>query len=475
LPAGFPTRSKARLLHSTRTHPLMQVKETGSLTVDERSFRNPKLRAAFLISYKTVADLLGKAALFAITIFAARRLAPEAFGVFSLGSTLGWIVAVASDFGIQLHLAREVARAPHAAPQLLATWLRVRLWLAAAAMLLVVTTLALLGSRAPFAAPVAVLALVYAVSGLIELLHYFYRGLSRSDIESTLTLWQRTSTLVCGLLALALWPTVTALAFAMLLPAACTLGASVRIARRLSLAEGAGLRDTTKSAEVSAAVNTDRARLAGLAAWPIFAREIWPIGAGIVLSALYFRIDVFLVQWWSGSELVALYNAVFRLVEALRLFPAAVIAVALPSLCRAVDLRPLVRIAAPITGCAVLAAGVLWFAAGVLVPFIYGEPYTGAVASFRILLLSFPLMALNLALTHQLIGWHGERAYAVICAIALAVNLAINARLIPAWSIEGAAWATVATELLLTAGCAAVLWSMATRLTGTVAEDVVMG
>jgi len=452
----------------------MQVKETGSLTVDERSFRKPKLREALLISYKTVADLAGKGALFAITIFAARRLAPEAFGVFSLGSTLGWIVAVASDFGIQLHLAREVARAPHAGPQLLATWLRVRLWLAAAAMLLVAFVLAGLGWRASIAAPVALLVLVYAVSGLIELLHYFYRGLSRSDIESTLTLWQRTSTLACGVLALAVWPTVTVLACAMLVPAACTLAASVRIARRLSLAGRAGLRDTNNSADASAD-EAESARPAELAAWPIFAREIWPIGAGIVLSALYFRIDVFLVQWWSGTELVALYNAVFRLVEALRLFPAAVIAVALPSLCRAVDLRPLVRIAAPMTGCAALAAAVLWFAAGGLVPFIYGEPYTGAVASFRILLLSFPLMALNLALTHQLIGWHGERAYAVICAIALAVNLAINARLIPAWSIEGAAWATVATELLLTAGCVAVLWSMTTRLTGTVAEDVVMG
>ena len=43
-------------------------------------------------------------------------------------------------------------------------------------------------------------------------------------------------------------------------------------------------------------------------------------------------IDVFLVQLWAGTESVALYNAVFRLVDALRLFPAAVVAVALPSL-----------------------------------------------------------------------------------------------------------------------------------------------
>ena len=177
--------------------------------------------------------------------------------------------------------------------------------------------------------------------------------------------------------------------------------------------------------------------------WPVFRRDVWPIGAGIVLSALYFRIDVFLVQLWSGTEAVALYNAVFRLVEALRLFPAAVLAVMLPSLVRAGDLRPLARVAAPLTGFAVAATAVLWIAAGWLIPLLYGAPYAAAVPAFRVLLLSFPLLSLNYALTHQLVGWDGQRAYAVLCALALAVNVALNARLIPAWSIEGAAWATL--------------------------------
>ena len=42
---------------------------------------------------------------------------------------------------------------------------------------------------------------------------------------------------------------------------------------------------------------------------------------------------------------------------------------------------------------------------------------------------------------------------------ALAVNVALNARLIPAASIEGAAWATLGTELFLTAGCGVALWT----------------
>jgi O-antigen/teichoic acid export membrane protein len=295
-----------------------------TFTVGETSFPNAKPRSALLIAYKAFADLAGKGSLFVITVVAARRLSPESFGVFSLGSTLGWMLAVVSDFGIQLHLARAVARRPAEAPRLLHEWLRVRLWTAAGATALVALGVAA-GWSASSAAPIAILAVVYACTGLIELLHYFYRGLSRSDVESALTLWQRGGTLAFGLLALAWKPDVTTLALAMLLPVAVTLAVSVRIAIRLARRpEGAkdagqlrGQADTTADAAVCS--------------WPVFRRDVWPIGAGIVLSALYFRIDVFLVQLWSGTEAVALSNAVFRLVEALRLFPAAVLAVVLPA------------------------------------------------------------------------------------------------------------------------------------------------
>jgi O-antigen/teichoic acid export membrane protein len=464
----------------------MRLKEPGSLTADERSFRNAKLRAAFLISYKAGADGAGKAALFVITIGAARRLSPQAFGVFSLGSTLGWMVAVITDFGIQLHLARAVARRPQDAAPLLASWLRVRLWSAAGAMAAISIGLLAAGWTTAFSVPIAVLALVYACSGLIEMLHYFYRGLSRSDVESSFTLWQRSATLVCGLLALAWWPDVTVLACAMLLPVVVTLAVSVRLATRMSLDEP-DVHDNSRHADLQVRrsveddtwsedqVRRSRSPDLDVRPWTAFRRDVWPIGVGIVLSALYFRIDVFLVQLWSGTESVAHYNAVFRLVEALRLFPAAVLAVALPSLCRAGDLRPLMRIAVPIAGGAAAAAAGLWAASGWLVPFLYGAPYASAVPAFRILLLSFPLMALNFALTHQLVGWNGQRVYAAICALALVGNVLANIRLIPAWSIDGAAWATLLTELCVTGGCVAALWSMMMNAGAAVANDVVMG
>jgi O-antigen/teichoic acid export membrane protein len=100
---------------------------------------------------------------------------------------------------------------------------------------------------------------------------------------------------------------------------------------------------------------------------------------------------------------------------------------------------------------------VLWLTASWVVPAIYGAPYVDAVPPFRTLLLALPLMALNYAITQQLIGWHGQRAYAAVCAGALAFNLLLNWQLIPALGMTGAAWSTLWTEVVMTVGCSVAL------------------
>jgi O-antigen/teichoic acid export membrane protein len=403
-------------------------------TDGESTFRNAKLRPLTLIAYKAFADAAGKGSLMVITLVAARRLSPWAFGVFGLGTALGWMLSVVADFGIQMHVARAVAQAPDSAASLLARWWRVRT-LATAVAVGVLTMLLLWRADAGMIVPLLGFAVAYASTGLVEFLNYFYRGLSRSDIESTLTIAQRVATLVLAVAVLFWSPSVTALALAMVLPAIVTALWSAGIAASLRPA-AAGLAMPTDS----------------------FVRDVFPIGLGIVLSALYFRIDVVLVELWVGTEGVASYNAVFRVVDALRLFPAAVLAVILPSLCTARSLKPIARVSIALAAFGAGVAVVLWSTADRLVPLLFGERYAGAVPTLRILALSFPLLSLNLALTHQLVGWNRQRAYAAVCAVALAVNLTLNAWLIPAFSIDGAAWATLGTELCLTGGCAAALW-----------------
>lgn len=413
------------------------------LTDVENMFRNAKLRASTQVAYKAFADTASKGSFFVLTVVAARQLTQRSFGVLALGTTIGWMLSIAADFGVQMHLARAVAQVPAAAGALLRRWWRVRVLATSASLLVLAGGLIALGVDRETAVPLLAFAAAYACTGLVEFLHYFYRGLSRSDLESTLTLGQRTMTLVLGLGVLLWRPDVTWFAVAMLASAIVTLVRSARIATRLAAGNG------------TSAGNGADAPPASNASF----RPVLPIGVGIVLSALYFRVDVLLVQYWAGSEAVAGYNAVFRVIDALRLFPAAVLAVALPALCRADSLDRITRLAGALTASAAIVAALLFTTADRIVPALFGAAYSTATDAFRVLALSFPLLSLNYALTHQLIGWNQERAYAIVCALALVANLALNAWLIPAWSIEGAAWATLGTELCVTGGCAVALWT----------------
>jgi len=397
-------------------------------------------RETRLVAYRAASDIAGKGAFLIITVLAARRLTPEAFGAFALGSAAGWMAAVVSDAGIQMHLARSVARNPGDADRILRQWAIPRLLLSAGAAT-VIGAVALAGLL-PHPLAVTLFALVYLLSGLIEFLHHFYRGLGRSNIESSLVLALRAGSLVVAIAALTWSPDPVVLAMALLAPTAAVLAVSTAIARRLpraaSVVEGQAVRETTPRR---------------------FWSDVAPIGIGIALSALYFRVDVFLLETWSGTETVAVYAAVFRLVEALRLVPAAVLAIALPAMCRARGPYPLVPLASGLTAFGVLTAAIGWPLATWIVCLLYGSAYADGVPAFQVLLLAFPLMSLNYALTQQLIGWNRHLAFAVLCAVALVANVVVNARLIPEMGTVGAAWATVITEMVLTGGCAFALFA----------------
>src|SRR5262249_14822734 len=135
-------------------------------TEGERTFRNAKLSA--LVAYKAIADTAGKGSLFLITIVAARRLSPWDFGAFGLGTTLGWMIGVVTDCGVQMHLARTVARAPQAAPELLRTWWRARVISTVAGLAALVIVLAAFRVSARLSVPLVLFATVYAATGLVE-------------------------------------------------------------------------------------------------------------------------------------------------------------------------------------------------------------------------------------------------------------------------------------------------------------------
>jgi O-antigen/teichoic acid export membrane protein len=400
---------------------------------------------------KALADGGGKAVTLVITAVAARTLNADAFGVLALAMATGWLLGVATDAGLSMHLARETARpfdshsshdehslrAGSCHRQLLVEVLRLRAGLAyVAATMIAFFTPEIVPPHWKMQFVLVVFAQLTAA--IVETVAHYYRGIQRSEIESFIHAGQRFTTLVLAMIVLAWWPRLDFLGAAMLLPAVVALLVSVGTALRLT---GSGIGD--QGSGIRGSLLTP----AG------FARDVLPLGAAVLISALYFRIDVYFIERWQGLEAVGGYNAVFRLVEAMRLLPAAVMAVTFPMLVQSTDTRLVRRIGGALAMAGVVLAVICALGSSLIVPLIYGTSYLYTAPTFAILALALPLFFLNYALTHQVIGWDGQRAYLVIAALALAANIAANVVLVPAQGMIGAAIATLVTESVVTAGC----------------------
>jgi O-antigen/teichoic acid export membrane protein len=368
-------------------------------------------RIASTVALKTTADVVSKSVTLVITVVAARVLSTSEFGVLALAMTTGWLMSVASDAGLSLFLAKEAAQSVER-PLPFTSVLRVigvRTLLAAFAFAVGSGVGLMVAPREALAA-FALIVLAQLAAAVMDTVAHAYRGIGRADIESGLTLVIRLTTGTVAVLLLLLRPSLLGLSFAL----ALLSFASVLIS--LGIAAFTFPRGPAAPLDLSARR---------------FVMEIGPIGAGILVSALYFRCDVYFVEWWHGLETVGVYNAAFRIVEALRLFPAAVLAVVFPVLCRARDVVPVRQLGT-------------WLLVG------------GGV-----------LMALLLASAPALLDLlYGEQAYLLVTLMALAVNLVGNATLIPSLGMVGAALSTMVTEIAVSAGCVMALWRLQRREAG---------
>jgi O-antigen/teichoic acid export membrane protein len=216
-----------------------------------------------------------------------------------------------------------------------------------------------------------------------------------------------------------------------------------------------------------------------------------PVGVFLMFVVLQLRIDTVLLSLLKPVEDVGVYGAAYRFLEQALFFPglfmaavypilAAMIANSDPGLQLAVDksLTFLLALAIP------LAAGSFVLAPD-LISLIAGESFSEAVEPMRVLAFSSIFVFMTALFSSLLVLYERQRQLVVLVAAALALNVALNLILIPAFSYVGAAAASLATQtcfgialivaalrygdlslhltpvpriLLATAGMSAVLW-----------------
>ena len=184
-----------------------------------------------------------------------------------------------------------------------------------------------------------------------------------------------------------------------------------------------------------------------------------PFGLAGLFTVMYYRVDMVMIEAILGAVPTGQYGAAYRILEALYILPTIVgLAAIYPRLARLyhdgayADFRRLLRNGLlGLVGASVLVSLALAVLSGTVIRLLDPDPaYAPAADALRVLAWTFPFMCSKTLLYSALICMDRQRLAATALGLAVLFNVALNAFMIPAQGIPGAAIATILTEVLIT-------------------------
>ncbi len=395
---------------------------------------------------KLGSEVAGRAASLALLLLAARRLGTSAFGLYNYGIALGFVLTQLADLGLQMLVAREVARQGKEAQPLVRAALQLKMALSLGVLLLLGWLTA--GHNGSVRLALFGLGLMMLAQTYLEFVAYVFRGEQRLVVEARLLATARLATALLGGLVLLLGGGLLALALSSLL----AVGLAVAWAY-------VGLHRAGWLAPPCAPVS-----------YAPLLRQALPLGLAIFLSIAYTRLAVLLLQARGGELLVAQFSAAHRLVEPGQILPASLLAAVFPAYAHALpaDLDGARRLAwrasLLLAGLGLLAALAFLLFSPWLVPLLYGPGYGGAVPVLQLLGFSTMPAFVNYSLTHYLIAQGRQALLGAFMGAMLVLHAGLSWLLIPGLGATGPALSVLAAEMLLLVCCLGALRRAAPHL-----------
>jgi O-antigen/teichoic acid export membrane protein len=388
-------------------------------------------------AFRLSGEVVAKLASIAFFVVIARELGRTGFGDFMFALSFTTLLLMASGFGSDQLLAREVARAPATTDAWLTNVTALRALTAVPLVGLAALIAHATGHPADVVAAVALVGTGVALENVGHGLQGTLQAHERMDLIAAGIVTQRIVTAAAGTTALMLG--------ADLVLVAAIFGAGSLVGLAVM---GVALARSVHRPRIT----FDRSRL-----WPIL-RDSAPIGLNLLLLSVLLQGGATLVAFLApgdASAEVGTYAAAMRLVEASLFLPSAFTAAMLPLLARgdadggraasaAGGLKALTVVLLPV-------GTVLIVLAEPIITVLYGESFAGSVTPLRLLGASVVLFGLNAFASTVLVA--ADRPSAItrpLLAVAV-VNVALNCVLIPWLGAEGAAIAALVSSLLLAA------------------------
>jgi O-antigen/teichoic acid export membrane protein len=387
-----------------------------------------------LIAYNTVfrvvTRILGALLSMATYALLARFLGAEAFGGFIIVITYGAFFALAMDFGLHLTTVREISKETERAEEILASNAGLRITVG----LVLFAAIALLSSLLPYTKEVRWGLAIFGVSVFIDTMASGYTPILQAklrldfigiiDVVNRLVVFSLVYLLSRSggqfLLVVSVFVVANLVSLAL----------SLLFARRFV-----------------------RVRLVyDLAAWRETLGKSLPLWLVMAIGVIHFRVDILILSFLKGSYDVGIYGLAYKVLDLTLLFPWLLLASVFPLMSEYVkdhreklsillqkSFEVLLMLSLPII------AGTLIVAPKVI-SLLGGESYQPASLVLKILLLSTAFCYLNILFVQLIISLELQKRLILTFSAAVLINVILNFLLIPRYSYNGAAVATVISE-----------------------------
>jgi O-antigen/teichoic acid export membrane protein len=184
-------------------------------------------------------------------------------------------------------------------------------------------------------------------------------------------------------------------------------------------------------------------------------RRAFPIGASEFVWALKVYFATALLGILVDGPEVGWFGAAHRIVVSLHTFVWLYFFNLLPAIARSTrgssdEINHLTQTSMRLTALGGVFLGVVGTAfARPIITLIYGTQYHEAVAVFRVLVWLLPLALMSGHFRYMLIGYNRQDLEFVSAACGGALNVALNLFLTASYGIQAAAWALIASEILI--------------------------
>lgn len=378
-------------------------------------------------------EMFGRVIRAAIVIFSARLLGAAEYGVFSYAIAIAGFLTIFADIGLSSVLTREAVKTPELRHSYFSTAFGIKLFLVVINIGLVLFVAPLVTKLEGAKILLPIVAFILVFDTLREFGFGLNRVFERMEREAFVKVVTNLAIVIFGFWLLLSFKSAYALSVAYMIGSGIGFIVTCWILRD-------HLRDLAGSFNL---------RLVK----PILS-VAWPIGLLGVLGAIMINTDMVMLGWWLDAEQVGYYSSAQKIIQLLYIIPTLFASAAFPIFTRLYSANPdrfkqvLEKMVSASIGIALpIAIGGVLFANEVISLF-YGAEYLPASLTFGILTSTVVIVYPSVVITNALFAINEQKRFVTFVLVGAITNAFFNALLIPRFGIEGAAFATLGSQIL---------------------------